>query len=139
MLSKVFKAYDVRGVYPKPLNEKVAKKIGLATGRFLKSKLSGDDEADPMLQHVVVGRDMRTHSPKLAAALMDGLRAAEMNVFDLGMVDTSFIYFAINHLGCSGGVQTSSTSGSSATRATSHGFSNTPPPSATRRRPDRCT
>jgi len=106
MLSKVFKAYDVRGIYPNPLDEKVAKKIGYATGKFLKAKLEGRDGADPMLQHVVVGRDMRPHSPKLAQALMNGLRAAEMNVFDVGMVDTSFIYFAINHLGCGGGVQT---------------------------------
>ncbi len=106
MLSKVFKAYDIRAVYPDPLNEKVAWKVGYATGKFLRSQLAKTDLADPMLQHVVVGRDMRPSSPKLAKALIDGLRAAEMNVFDVGMVDTSFIYFAINHLGCAGGIQT---------------------------------
>ena len=106
MLSKVFKAYDVRGIYPDPLDEKVAWKIGCATGRYLKAQLTGRDASDPMLQHVAVGRDMRPHSPKLAKALMDGLRSAELNVFDVGMVDTSFIYFAINHLGCGGGVMT---------------------------------
>ncbi|MBI1370625.1 MAG: phosphomannomutase/phosphoglucomutase [Planctomycetes bacterium] len=106
MLSKVFKAYDIRGIYPDPLNEKVAWKVGYATAKFLKQKLSGRDAVDPMLQHIVVGRDMRPHSPKLAKALIDGIRAAEMNVFDVGMVDTSFIYFAINHLGCGGGIQT---------------------------------
>ena len=106
MLSKVFKAYDVRGIYPDPLNEKVAWKIGCATGRFLRSQLTGRDASDPMLQHIAVGRDMRPHSPKLAQALTDGLRAAGLNVFDVGMVDPSFIYFAINHLGCGGGVMT---------------------------------
>jgi phosphomannomutase len=106
MLSKVFKAYDIRSTYPDPLNEKVAWKIGYATGKFLRAQLTGRDTTDPMLQHVVVGRDMRPHSPKLAKALIDGLRAAEMSVFDVGMVDTSFIYFAINHLGCAGGIQT---------------------------------
>ena len=106
MLNKVFKAYDIRGVYPDPLNEKVAWKVGCATGKFLLQRLSGRDASDPMLRHVAVGRDMRPHSPKMAKALIDGLRAAGMNVFDVGMVDTSFIYFAINHLGCGGGIQT---------------------------------
>jgi len=106
MLSKVFKAYDVRAVYPDPLDETVARKIGYATGQFLREQLKGRDASDPMLQHVVVGRDMRPHSPQLADALIEGLCAAGCNVFDVGMVDTSFIYFAINHLGCCGGIQT---------------------------------
>lgn len=106
MLSKVFKAYDVRAKYPDPLSEQVAWKVGCAAGRFLRSQIKGRDASDPMLQHVVVGRDMRPHSPKLAEALIDGLRAAPVNVIDVGMVDTSFIYFAINHLRCAGGVMT---------------------------------
>src|SRR5439155_16334813 len=55
---------------------------------------------------IVVGRDMRPHSPPLAKALADGIRSVGMNVVDVGMVDTSFIYFAINHLDCVGGVMT---------------------------------
>src|SRR5205823_5135766 len=55
---------------------------------------------------IVVGRDMRPHSPALAAALCDGIRSVGMNVIDVGMIDTSFIYFAINHLDCVGGIQT---------------------------------
>lgn len=106
MLSKVFKTYDVRGVYPNPLDARVAWKVGFAAGRFLLSQLKGHDATDPMLRHVVVGRDMRPSSPELCEALTRGLRAAGMSVFDLGMVDTSLIYFAINHLGCGGGVQT---------------------------------
>src|SRR5690606_3486890 len=53
-----------------------------------------------------VSRDMRPSSPQLAEALCTGIRAAGMNVADLGMCDTSFMYFAINHLGAVGGVQT---------------------------------
>ena len=106
MLSKVFKAYDIRGIVGDGLDEGVAWKVGYAAGKYLQSQVSGRDAADPMLQHVVVGRDMRPTSPKLAKALIDGFRSAGMNVFDVGMVDTSFIYFAINHLGCAGGVQT---------------------------------
>ncbi len=105
MLNQVFKAYDIRGVYPDPLDEEIALKVGCAAGRFLRSQLSGRDASDPMLNHVVVGRDMRTHSPKLARALIEGLRSAEVNVIDVGMVDTSFIYFAVNHLHCCGGIQ----------------------------------
>ena len=55
---------------------------------------------------IVVGRDMRPHSPDLAKALIDGIRSVGMNVIDVGMIDTSFIYFAINHLDCVGGIMT---------------------------------
>jgi len=106
MLSKVFKAYDVRGVYPDPLNEELATQIGCAAGRFLKEQVEGRDSADPMLNHIVVGRDMRKSAPSMAKALIEGLTLAPVNVIDVGMVDTSFIYFAINHLGCAGGIMT---------------------------------
>jgi phosphomannomutase len=49
---------------------------------------------------------MRPHSPALCKALSDGIRSTGMNVIDVGMIDTSFIYFAINHLDVLGGVQT---------------------------------
>jgi len=106
MLSKVFKAYDVRGVYPDPLHEELATQIGCAAGRFLKEQVEGRDSADPMLNHVVVGRDMRKSAPSMAEALIEGLKLAPVDVIDVGMVDTSFIYFAINHLGCAGGIMT---------------------------------
>src|SRR5690606_24011015 len=54
---------------------------------------------------VLVSRDMRPSSPELAEALTLGLRAAGMDVVDLGMCDTSIQYFAVNHLGAAGGVQ----------------------------------
>jgi len=104
MIGKVFKAYDVRGTYPDPLNETLARQIGCGVARYLHSALDDSDKADPMLNHVVVGRDMRKSSPKMTAALIEGIRIAGSHVIDVGMVDTSFIYFAINHLGCGGGV-----------------------------------
>jgi phosphomannomutase len=48
---------------------------------------------------------MRTSSPKLSDALKRGIRDFGAHVIDVGLVDTPFIYFAINHLGCCGGVQ----------------------------------
>lgn len=105
MIEKVFKAYDVRGVYPEPLNEDIAWKVGHATAQFLRMNLTGLAKADPRMNMVVVGRDMRTHSPSMAKALIEGILSTGTNVIDIGMIDTPQIYFAINHLGCCGGIQ----------------------------------
>jgi phosphomannomutase len=108
MIEKIFKAYDVRATYPTPLNEEAAWKVGHATAQFLKRSRQNvaADQRVRMEDTVCVGRDMRPHSPDLAAALIDGIRSVGLNVIDVGMVDTSFIYFAINHLDCVGGIQT---------------------------------
>lgn len=104
MISEIFKAYDIRSTYPDKLNEDAAWRVGCATGRFLKQGVdpSGGENA----KSIAVSRDMRPHSPGLAAALIEGIRASGMDVIDLGMCDTSMIYFAVNHLKCAGGVQT---------------------------------
>jgi phosphomannomutase len=107
MIEKIFKAYDVRATYPNPLNEDDAWKVGHATAQFLKRSREKNPEPRVKLPDtIVVGRDMRPHSPALAAALCDGIRSVGMNVIDVGMIDTSFIYFAINHLDTVGGIQT---------------------------------
>ena len=95
----VFKAYDVRAVYPDPLCEETAKSIGSATGRLLLSEADG-------LAKVVVGYDMRLSSPSLVSALKDGLLEVGCDVLDVGLVDTPFIAFAVNHLDAIGGIQT---------------------------------
>src|SRR5690348_18358446 len=108
MIEKAFKAYDVRATYPNPLNEELAWKVGHATGQFLKRSRQ-NVPADQKVQRenaLVVGRDMRPSSPDLARALTDGIRSTGADVIDVGMIDTSFIYFAINHLDTVGGVMT---------------------------------
>ncbi len=95
----VFKAYDVRAVYPEPLNEETARKIGLATGRLL---LAESDEQGA----IVVGHDMRPSSLSLVEALKEGILSSGADVIDVGLVDTPFIAFAVNHLGAIGGIQT---------------------------------
>jgi phosphomannomutase len=108
MIDKIFKAYDVRATYPNPLNEEMAWKVGHATAQYLKRSrqtLSADQKVKRE-NTLVVGRDMRPSSPDLANALSDGIRSVGMDVIDVGMIDTSFIYFAINHLDTVGGVQT---------------------------------
>ena len=108
MIDKIFKAYDVRAIYPNPLNEETAWKVGHATAQYLKrSRQNITDAQKVKLENtMVVGRDMRPSSPDLARALIDGIRSVGMDVIDVGMVDTSFIYFAINHLDTVGGVMT---------------------------------
>ena len=95
----VFKAYDVRAIYPEPLSEDIARKIGLSTGRLLLSEAGGKGA-------FVVGHDMRPSSQSLVLALKDGILASGADVIDVGLVDTPFVAFAVNHLGAIGGVQT---------------------------------
>jgi len=101
----IFKAYDIRGIYPDQLNEEDAWKIGCATARFLPSLVSGYERGQAHSRSICVGRDMRTHSKALADALIEGIIAAGINVIDIGMIDTPQMYFAVNHLGACGGVQ----------------------------------
>ena len=82
MLSEIFKAYDVRGIYGKSLTDEIAYRIGKAFVSFLKCK------------DVVVGYDMRTSSPKLAAYFMKGANEQGANAIDIGMVSTDVVYFA---------------------------------------------
>ncbi len=104
-LDRCYKAYDVRAVYPDPLSEEVAYRTGFATAQFLAERTQATGFSGAMCRHVVVGHDMRKSSPKLVAALKRGIRAYGLGVVDVGMVDTPFVYFAINHLGACGGVQ----------------------------------
>jgi phosphomannomutase len=108
MLDRIFKAYDVRATYPTPLNEEVAWKVGHATGQFLKRNRASIPDSQKVKREdtLVVGRDMRPHSPALAAALIDGITSTGLKVVDVGMIDTSMIYFAINYLDAVGGIQT---------------------------------
>jgi len=105
MLNEIFKAYDIRAIYPDKLNESAAWQVGCATGRFIKPLAAKTGAKLALPNCVLVSRDMRPHSPPLAEALIEGIRASGMDVIDLGMCDTSFIYFAINHLSACGGVQ----------------------------------
>jgi phosphomannomutase len=101
----IFKAYDIRGLYQEQLDEQAAWKIGHATAQFLRSMVHGYDRGLANAQSICVGQDMRTHSPSLTKALIEGMNTAGANVIDIGLIDTPQMYFAINHLGACGGVQ----------------------------------
>lgn len=82
MLENIFKAYDIRGVYPTELNESVCRKIGNAFVAF-----TGADR-------VLVGWDMRVSSPSLATAFVEGATLAGADVVELGLVSTDACWFA---------------------------------------------
>jgi len=104
-IDAVFKAYDIRGIYPTEIDEDLAWKVGNAAAQFLRTHLSGYDRGQVSANRLVVGRDMRTHSDPLAESLIEGITASGAGCADIGMVDTPMIYFAVNHLGSCGGVQ----------------------------------
>ena len=95
-LSRIFKAYDIRGVYPDDLDEDAARRIGGAFGRFAES------------DRVVVGRDMRASSPALSQAFIEGATAAGVSVVDVGLVSTDGLYFASGFLDLPGAMFTAS-------------------------------
>ncbi|MCP4375851.1 MAG: phosphomannomutase/phosphoglucomutase [bacterium] len=104
-IDKVFKAYDIRGIYGGGIDEEFAWKVGHAAAQFLRSLLSGYDRGQFSTNRLVIGRDMRPHSKSLSEAMIEGITATGTTCVDLGMIDTPMIYFAVNHLGACGGVQ----------------------------------
>jgi phosphomannomutase len=89
---KVFKAYDVRGIYGSELDEAGAYAIGRAYV----------EQFEP--RRIVVGRDMRVSSPSMAAAVVEGSADAGADVVDIGLVGTEMVYFAVGELGLDGGI-----------------------------------
>lgn len=104
MLGRVFKAYDIRGTYPDLLTDHMGWQIGCGVAKYLLEDAAAAGETTPMMKNILVGRDMRTSSPRLSDELIRGITTCGGSVIDLGMIDTSLMYFAINHLDCAGGV-----------------------------------
>lgn len=101
-MAGIFKAYDVRGLYPSQLNEDMAYKIGLAAQHIF----DDEDRALAKLPNTIaVGRDMRSHSGPIEKALIEGLRDAGFDVLSIGLATTPMNYFAVGFLGTLGGVQ----------------------------------
>jgi phosphomannomutase len=89
---KVFKAYDVRGIYPEEINDEGAYAIGRA---FVQ-------QFEP--RRIAVGRDMRLSSPQVAESVMRGAADEGAEVLDLGLVGTEMVYFAVGSLELDGGM-----------------------------------
>ena len=80
---KIFKAYDVRGIYPTEIQEEVTRQIGRAFVSYLNAK------------RIAVGRDMRLSSPSLSAAFIKGAMSQGADVVDYGLMGTDSLYFAV--------------------------------------------
>lgn len=78
----IFKAYDIRGIYPNELNEELAYKIGRAFVDFLSCK------------KVVVGYDIRESSPKIVDSIIKGITDQGADVIDIGLCTTPMCYYA---------------------------------------------
>ncbi len=87
----IFKAYDIRGIYPSEIDEGVAYRIGAAFGTLYHGK-------------IVVGCDTRLSSPQLKEYFIKGLISTGSEVIDIGIVTTPIVAFAIKHFNCDGGV-----------------------------------
>src|SRR5262249_36155977 len=88
----IFKAYDVRGIYPSELDEAGAEAVGRAFVEVFQPK------------RIAVGHDMRVSSPAMAEAVMRGAAEAGADVLELGLVGTEMVYFAVGDLGLDGGI-----------------------------------
>jgi phosphomannomutase len=95
----VIKAYDVRGLVGEELDERFVADVGQAFARLVAA-----DGAD----HVVIGHDMRSSSPALAAAFADGVMAQGLDVTRIGLASTDQLYFASGLLQCPGAMFTAS-------------------------------
>ncbi len=89
---KIFKAYDVRGVYPTELDDDTAYLVARGLVQFLGADV------------IAVGRDMRVSSPALAEAVLRGITDQGADAVDLGMTTTDELYFAVGKHGYPGGV-----------------------------------
>jgi len=79
----IFKAYDIRGLYPDELHGEVARRVGRALVEYLGAR------------KIAVGRDCRLSSPELAAAFIEGVRSQGCAVVDIGVVSTDMLYYQV--------------------------------------------
>ena len=99
-LVRIFKAYDVRGIYGRDIDGDTAEAVGRGLARAL-ADLSGKP-ADTL--RVGLGRDMRLSAPELAARYRDGLTAEGAHVVDAGMVGTEMLYWLVGSRDLDGGL-----------------------------------
>jgi len=97
----IFKAYDIRGIYPDQLDEEGAYQIARGYATLIQ------DENPGKKLKIVVGYDMRLSSPSLKQRVVEGLIDSGIDVVDVGLVSTPTFYFAVAKYGYDGGMQVS--------------------------------
>src|SRR3989344_4672650 len=117
LLPSIFKAYDVRGVYPKEINEAAVSQIVGALGGYFSSKKRRSGKI-----HIVLGHDARLSSPKLYQAALEGITSKESKITNkklknpfivhsssfiihcAGLISTPMLYFLVGDLKAAGGI-----------------------------------
>jgi len=94
-LDKIFRAYDVRGIYPGEINEEMAYKIAKVSAKILAASKN---------KKLVVARDNRPSSEKLFEAVIKGINDFGVNVINIGLSATPVFYFAVNEFNADGGI-----------------------------------
>ncbi|MDA1335091.1 MAG: phosphomannomutase/phosphoglucomutase [bacterium] len=94
----IFKAYDIRGIFPEQINGKIAYIIARAFADYIRNANRGEDP------RIVVGSDERSSSPELKKATLEGLLDSGVNVIDQGLTTTPFHYFTVRHEEADGGM-----------------------------------
>src|SRR3954447_5372572 len=97
---EIFKAYDIRGIHGRDMDEEIAEAIGRAFARVL-GDLAGKPPSD---LRVGLGRDMRLTAPAMAARYRDGLVSEGVHVVDAGQVGTEMLYWMVGARGLDGGL-----------------------------------
>ncbi len=97
---KIFREYDVRGVYGTDYDDSFAELLSKAYVRFLRTKQK--DSSQPLV--VAVGRDVRPSGNALSKRFIEGLNSSGVDVIDLGVVPTPLVYFSTHHLKIDGAV-----------------------------------
>lgn len=96
--SKIFRAYDIRGIYPSEINEDVGFLVGRSLAIFLQDKYQQEKLT------IVVGRDGRESSLELSEQVKKGALSLGVNVIDVGLVPSVAFYFSVWNYGYDGGV-----------------------------------
>ena len=99
----IFKAYDIRGVYPTQINAELVYKIAQAYVKLLQTDKHGSVANG--LTRIVVGHDMRLSGEEFSEEAIKGLTDAGVDVIDIGLVSTDQLYFAAATLSVDGGIQ----------------------------------
>lgn len=92
MKKEIFKAYDIRGIYPNEISAEDVNLIAKSYAAWLRPK------------KVALGMDVRISGPELWQAAADGLTEMGVDVVDLGVISTDMLYFAVANYGLSGGI-----------------------------------
>jgi phosphomannomutase len=92
MQKSIFRAYDIRGIYPSEINEEVVLEIGKALGKYFSKG------------GIVIGHDCRLSSPSLYEMLIKGFNNEKFAIHKVGLITTPMLYFLVNNLKASGGV-----------------------------------